>query len=492
MLQGQNRLSVRLILAALVPAIGASACGPVDEESGEDVSETVGAVVAGMTNVTNNRVPNSTFQSETATVPIGTGFATAYNTDDSAHGKVSDHYCRQYSEQSITFRLSSALQWRTKRVPTAPGMALFNGDPALVIDNHFAQNYRLYVSSLAVSDTVWNTLGKRADGCIDPTTREKATVDSACVTAVDIPRDGVSASSLPFSTCLPAGTDVLDGGDLDLSAANNLYAAYWNYTRKRIDVYQARLFNFARLPTPFPNKTMVGHPIFVRSSDTPYLIAPDSGGRFWVAALNETTLTWSAPVQVASGFVWQDEIRLRNGASFRQIGYSAQWISGFAGSPVLLFVYQLPRSASGFTQLQGVLCSTVPTLGCQTPPGLRTSAFENALLPAVAVAHKFTGVPLALPYLSYWTDRGSMAGTLALRMDFVDWTIPAFVTKLTGSAQTPCPVVGFGYWGDYDHMIVQEDNTANALLVRTGTDSTGAACTATGDPQHVSILTMAP
>jgi len=221
------------------------------------------------------------------------------------------------------------------------------------------------------------------------------------------------------------------------------------------------------------------------------LIAPDSAGTFWYSSFVESSLSWTAPVQVATGFKWQDTVQLRNGKTFRQIGYAADWMNGGAFTPYLLFMYQKPRSAAGFTQLQGVTCATAPTFSCSPVASFATPANENAILPAMAVSHSSNrGGPVITPYLSYWTDAGSASGTLALRMALINVGTMTLVTKVTTGTQTPCVVEN--YWGDYDQMIVQEEGLSTAKLIRPGTDSTGAACNANGDPQHVSILSVSP
>lgn len=491
MLAVSNRSLVRSLVIGLLPMLGLAACGnETDEATLDGVSSVTGALVSGMTNVTNGQTPNSTFQSETAAVAIGGGEAIAYNTDDSAHGVVSDHYCRNYSEQALTYRVTSTGGWQTFRIPTGAGKSLFYGDPALAARND-PNNFRVYVSSLAVSDAQWNTMPKRADGCISPTTRANAVIDSACVSAVDVPRNG-AAASLVWTACMPAAAgDDLDGGNLFLNPSSGLlYAAYWNVARGRIDVYR-RGNAFVNVPQPFAGKTIKGHPIFVRNSGAPVLIAPDSAGTFWYSYFDESSSAWTTPVQVATGFKWQDTVQLRNGKTFRQIGYAADWMNGGAFAPYLLFFYQKPRSAAGFTQLQGVTCGTSPSFSCAPNAGLVTPANENALLPAMAVSHSSNrGGPVITPYLSYWTDAGSASGTLALRMALIDVGTLTLVTKATTGTQTPCVVSN--YWGDYDQMIVQEEGLATAKLVRPGTDSTGAACNSNGDPQHVSMFSMTP
>lgn len=283
--------------------------------------------------------------------------------------------------------------------------------------------------------------------------------------------------------------DEFDGGNLFYSPNSGfLYAAYWNDARSRIDVFR-RGNAFVKVAQPFSGKTMKGHPLLVRSSGAPVLIAPDSAGTFWYTQFDETALTWSAPVQVATGFKWQERVQLRNGKTLRQIGYAADWVSGGAFPPYLMFFYAKPRSAAGFTQLQGVTCTTAPSFSCTTNAGFVTPANENALLPATAVFHSSNqGGPVIRPYLSYWTDLGSAAGTLALRVASAGNL--SLVTKATTGSQTPCVVSD--YWGDYDQMVIQEEGLASARLIRAGTDSTGAACTANGDPQHVSTFSVVP
>lgn len=100
-------------------------------------------------------------------------------------------------------------------------------------------------------------------------------------------------------------------------------------------------------------------------------------------------------------------------------------------------------------------CAGSPNFSCSANAGLVTPANANALLPATAVVHSSNqGGPVILPYLSYWTDLGSAAGTLSLRIDSVNTSNLTLTTKATTAAQIPCVVDN--YWGDYDQMVVQK------------------------------------
>lgn len=124
------------ILLAALPALGTTSCSADGGEStSEDVASVAEPVVVGMSNVTNGQTPNSTYQSETASAAIGNGVAIAYNTDDSAHGVVSVHYCRNYSGQAVTYRVTANGAWQTLRIPTGASKALLIGDPAIAVRN---------------------------------------------------------------------------------------------------------------------------------------------------------------------------------------------------------------------------------------------------------------------------------------------------------------------------------------------------------------------
>jgi hypothetical protein len=88
--------------------------------------------------------------------------------------------------------------------------------------------------------------------------------------------------------------------------------------------------------------------------------------------------------------------------------------------------------------------------------------------------------------LSYWNDNGSANGTVSLT--FSNFSGSSFPVSETTASETPCPRGPSGdYWGDYDSMVVHNDGSNGAVLLRYITDSTASACS-NGLPQHVSFF----
>jgi hypothetical protein len=488
-----------LVIVSLALTVGAASCGdPRDGTPSSDV-ETAAQALLG-TNISNALVPNSTFQSETSSVAsLGGMAAVAFNTDDSAHGIPNVSKCRLHSQSALSYRSTAGGAWRVIHipVPTSQGVSILRGDPSTAFFD-LGTSYRVFVSSIAISDATWNGLTKRTDGCADnAVVVPAANIDRGCVSAVEIPKSG-AAASMGLAFCVaPQVSGQFDGGSVWTGSNGYLYAAYWNAktTVRRVEVFRTNAQAFTALAVPFPGMSILGHPKFVQGSNGgPALIAPDSGGTFWFTAFNETTLTWSTPAFVASGFSWQRPITLKDGKTLREVGYWATWFSSGPSPSSLLFFFEKPGTGT-FTRLQGVACGTIPSLGCSEMPGWTTSTTANAFMAGIAVAHipqPPSPYPRVAPWLSYWNDSARSDGQVTMRWAALNFAGSGSLTLIDlGTTERPC---GAGlYWGDYDQMAVDNDFSASATVLRPFTDSTAATCnTSTGDPQHVSLLSISP
>jgi hypothetical protein len=475
---------------------GASACGASDDSTGSAAPPDIGVVtndlLAGSTtNVTLNNAPNSLRESETDAVTLGTGTnqVVAYNAPDTVHVSGSPtrpNICRYRSEEGVSYFTNGT--WRSVGigVPFYDGVSLLLGDPGITALD-VGSSWQVYVNSLALSDAAWGSLPKLSDGCVDPDdfdeSIESGGIDRMCVQLLTIPKNG-GALTGGLSNCV--GTDSYDGGQIYATPTGNVYLATWNLDHNSIDVYK----NFGSLTRVFAGgggHKMMDHPLIIPGpGGAPSVIAPDSTGHFWMTLYSESNSTWSTPVQIASGFVIDQDSQFKNGTSLREIGYTATWADS-PGSllPALYFFYETPE-ASGVKRVQGVLCLyNVGTISCAALASWITPAGVNAFMPTVASAN-VNGTER--DWLSYWSDRGGASG--ALTLTFTNFTLTSFGSPVfTPAVQQPCPQDSdFGnYWGDYDKMTVLNDGTSSPSLRRYVTDSTSGTCnTTTGLPQHVS------
>jgi hypothetical protein len=489
--------SAPVVFILVLMAWAASSCGdPRDPDPGGDIGVTAEELLG--TNISGSLVPNSTFQSETSAVATGNMAAIAYNTDDTAHGIANVSKCRFHSQIALSYRSPTGGAWRVVHVPvpSSQGVSVLRGDPSVAFLD-VGGSYRVFVASLAISDATWNTLPKRSDGCVDNANIVGAGfLDRACVAAVEIPKDGSAAFpglAFCFAPLLSGGH--FDGGSVTTTAAGFVYATYWdkNSTSSRVDVFRTNDQAFSALPNPFPGTSILGHSIFVKNASAPSLIAPDSTGTFWYTSLDETTLTWSLPAVVATGFSWQRNLTMqRSSTILRERGYTEPtWVSNGPSRPSLYFFYSKPASGA-LTRIQGVVCSVTNVFGCSEVPGWGTSNLVNSFMVAMTVAivpQPPSPFPRVAPWISYWSEVRT-DGNLTLNWARVngDGTLTAFADSR--AVEGACPAGK--YWGDYDTMTVENDLTAGAGLLRPFTDSTSAGCTANGDPQHVSLLRLAP
>jgi hypothetical protein len=466
----------------------------------EDVGITSSPVVPGASNISQDSTPDSKFESETAAVAMGSQHLVAYNSHDNGHTDQNGNFCQYYSHIAVSY-LSNGTSWRSLRIPTPfyAGVSMLNPDPAVAVVDGGA-NWIVWVSSLATSTAIWDLSVQIAGkSCFNAKETNNIARDRACLSSVVVPKDGSPA--FPYlAQCFGSGTDRLDGGAVHVTSAGNVYAAYFNAFRQRIDVFK----NFAAIPTPFPFP-IVGHAIFVPhgggpqsvAGDVPTLIAPDASGNFWVARLSDAlgTFTWFT-TQITSdhAFAWGKNVVLGNNVSISDGRYSADMYS-FNGLDYIYFFYPKNNVPEGPQRLQGARCNFFGMFGvCSSPSNWITDPGANALFPAVAVATvAMLPTPDFRPEMSYWSDNGSADGTLTLNFGRIFTGSQAFTISSTGSSQTPCPRKDDGYWGDYDAMTVHNNGTLLPILVRYFTDSTAeTTCSDDGLPQHVSAFLRLP
>src|SRR5258706_7614693 len=110
-------------------------------------------------------------------------------------------------------------------------------------------------------------------GCLSAAGVKPFSQARACLNSVLVPKNATPA--VPFlGACFGTG-DKYDGGTVYVAANNDVYAAYWNEARQRIDVFK----NFVLMTQDaFLGVAMVGHPYFVPHTSIPTLAAPTATG----------------------------------------------------------------------------------------------------------------------------------------------------------------------------------------------------------------------
>jgi hypothetical protein len=464
-----------LILGAQFACSSPDALSNTASES--DLETTTNELVGGLSaNISENIAPNSVFESETDAIVLdNVKHFVAYNSSDNVNRAGTD-ICHGHSMMAASYFTNGT--WRGIRIPTPTyaGVSVIRGDPSLAYVDA-GSTWTVFVSTIATSQASWDAAPKNpATGCVQLNLTGNLALDRACVTAIVVPKNGDPAT--PFlAACYGTGSERFDGGNLDVSPSGHLYAAYWDPNAGKIRVFR----NHAAIGEPSVfSSGMKGHPLLVKQSNRPTLIAPDTSGAFKLSRLNESNLVWDAPVTIATGFNWeQADATLRNGTTVRQIGYTANWHQPFPPLLYLNFFFARPP-ANGATRIVGRRCEMFGTGGvsCFTPPTWITPVTSDAVIPSLATSGSTS-------WLSYWDDNASANGNLT--MTFVRLgTISnrEFVRFPSGAQQVPCP--NGGYWGDYDAMVVHGGNTGSPLLFRYLTDSTASACSS-GLPQHVSV-----
>lgn len=480
---------------------------PLPENVGTAKSELIGGSPNPSVNASQGLVSGSYFEQETAAVvldsPNGTtlGHAVAFNAIDSAHIS-NGQYCRGYSASAFSWTINNSpvLSGATFRgfrfQPPSATTAMLFGDPAVVVADS-GSSWTLYVSSLAVSNGLWQSAGF-GNNCIsesafsDTGGEGSIPMDQVCVSVASIPKNGGAATQLPgWCASNPNLNNAVnyDGTALYMQPySGDVYLASWNDNNgvtEEIDVFK----NGTLIEGPFGQQRMRGHAIFAQGffEVVPTVIAPDENGTFWLAeqaSTSDGSFSWNVGTVAAAGFQWVPNLTLAGGQVLRQDGYAAT--IGFSTAEHLAFIYWATPTSP--TRLQGARCSLFGGVNCALLPNSITPAGSNAFLPALAYVNHFPGGDANTPWLSYWTDSTSPTGNVQLIMDKINISTGALSPfTVTGVNETPC--ANGTYWGDYDSMTVANNSGAFLTfpsLLRYLTDSTATACNS-GNPQHVSV-----
>ncbi|MFN0092510.1 MAG: hypothetical protein ACKVWR_19930 [Acidimicrobiales bacterium] len=364
--------------------------------------------------------------------------------------------------------------WRQSELLTPPpGWFMLWGDPALA---RSPRDPRLvFLSNLAgVAPPAGAPLGPQLAG--------------ACIA-----RSTDGGVEFAVVQCLSNERDFYDGGTMAADSRGRVYAAYWNTTRQRVDVWAApdEQSPFTLLPTPFPGSAY----------QHPRLRVDPVTDDLFVASLrmdNHVHLArwrpgegWSKPVSASPGPVVPS-----NNAPVGSYGMRYAWrfsfdVRGDADGPALRVVYvaQSPDEPRR-TVLRAAGCAATLE-GCRELP-LGPSYASEPLFPfnPDVLAYRAPGAKVG------WTltYSGEVGGAVGL------YEAPMALEAQHRELVAPRPAcsdtrIGGGYWGDYDQLAPLGVDGGRLLLAQGFTDSS-LGCTVQwrnwAQHTHVSLARFAP
>lgn len=320
------------------------------------------------------------------------------------------------------------------------------------------------VGSIAPSGLPANMCGSYVGGaCIARSTNSGALFTLApadCIRRVD-------------ATC-PFG-HFYDGTDLDTGTSGQVYAAYNDTNRTRIDVWMATSATGAfGLVTDTPI-TSSSHPrLRVSPSGIPYL-AVLSGSSLMLTRYNgglSRTGTWSTPVTVATG-VTQSDVALPNRTLRVGPQYDLAIGPNEQGVEEVRLVYTV--LVNGQHKVRASLCSTGAAITCSNPAQWRTDSQAGKQWgPSITTGVRAGGGATRHWSISFYSTISNPGTNLVdLWGGMLDKTptAAALIVFKTELAQVPCPDTR-GYWGDYDRM----SSGGAGIVYRGFSDSSAGNC----------------
>jgi hypothetical protein len=370
------------------------------------------------------------------------------------------------------------------------------GDPG--VTRHRNQTSRMYLTNLAIPANKFPASGQIV-GSIAPDGLP-ANMCGSYIGGACIARSSNSGAlfTLAAADCVrrvdatcPFG-HFYDGADLETGSVGQVYAAYNDTNRSRIDVWMAQnqLGPFGLVTdTPIVSSS---HPRLrvSPSSGLPYL-AVTSGGNLRLTRYDgvlSRTGAWSAPVTVATG-ITQSAVVL----SDRSIRLGPQYDLAIGpneqGVEEVRLVYTV--LVNGQHKVRVSHCSTGAVITCANPVQWRTDAQAGKQWgPAITTGVREGGATRHWSISYYSTISNPGSNLVDLWGGLVEKTAAAaaLLSFKAERAQVPCPDsrAGGGYWGDYDEM----SSGPSGLVYRGFSDSSAGNCvrdTFTSSPLSSSI-----
>lgn len=426
-------------------------------------------------NVTGTNQKDHTFkgtQSETASTDAyfsnTLNYIVTYN-DDTDDGKIV-----YTTNDRVVYPGASMLGWSYSKnggkswtyggkVKPPSGMAALWGDPAIVTSN---TNYgRVYISSLAIAASKI------------PATGHHGWLDDGSITGACIARSDDGGIHFAIQSCVSQDNDFYDGSSMAAGAGGDqrVFAAFRDVPQNRIDVWASPdgIDPFAKLPDPFPGKSITSHPrlAYDRSTGALLVAAIESGSQ--LIYINRLVgNTWQTPTQASFATTRVDikvgaqTIRMAYGFSF-DVGAPSitELDNGFSrvNNDAIRLLYTTRDAQTQRLYVRGSACNNnlstcqdAPEWGT-TPGNLNTP--RDQWNPTVTAWPGFIGLPPEWKATYETTDddpnavsikQGNLAvlpdgKRLFLPFDFISPRpiCPDFRYGSPGSAVS-------GYWGDYD------------------------------------------
>ena len=314
------------------------------------------------------------------------------------------------------------------------------GDPGITVSEG---GYRyVFISNLAVpkekypQDCVLGSFGSVTG----------SPIGGACIA-----RSSDGGKTFGLYQCITSEHDFYDGGSMASSGQGEIYTAYVNWTRNRIDIWRAANENspFAMLPNPYPGMIMASHPrIRVdKFLGDLYVLAADQHGVLHINRYREGT--WLKPTPASFPGVGHTTVQFAD-----RIMRTGPQFSFDVGSPDdpegrdairILYVRQ-NREKRHF--IQSFACPNSLSPQCFDVAGWGSSSAADRFMPNVKSS---PGTWKATFYARDGDPNGNSVevrqGTLAVLPNGTR----IFVSFQLFAPQTICPDTR-GYWGDYNDL----------------------------------------
>ena len=367
------------------------------------------------------------------------------------------------------------------------------GDPGII--RHRQNSNQMYITNLGIPANKFPASGQIV-GSIAPTTLP-ANMCGAYLGGACIARSTNSGAlfTLAPADCIrrvdagcPFG-HFYDGTDLETGTSGQVYAAFNDTNRSRIDMWMATSQTGTFALVTDTSIVSSSHPrLRVSPGGVPYL-AVTSGGNLMLTRYNGGTTrtgTWSPAVTVATG-VTQAVVAL----SDRSLRLGPQYDLAIAPNEQGVEEVRLAYTVlvNGQHKVRISHCTTGATITCANPSQWRTDNQAGKQWgPSITTGLRANGTRhWSVSFYSTATNPGSnlvdLWGGLAEKPGAA-----ALILFKTELAQVPCPDsrAGGGYWGDYDEMSVG----GSGLVYRAFSDSSAGNCrrdTFTSSPLSSSI-----
>lgn len=378
-----------------------------------------------------------------------------------------------------------------KMAPPAGWSALW-GDPAMTTSG--AGSNVVFMSNLAIPDSKFPSGG--IDGYVTYGSKGSY-IGGACIARST--NGGVSFQNYQCIANKEADAGdpdavkghFYDGGSMASTPSGEVFAAYVDITKSRIDVWRAPKHDgvFERIADPFPGLVAATHPR-LRATQEGWLYAAttivDGSGYLvfvnryrngqWGKAVQASEYAVSYPLVTLGTSVQGNPLTIRTGPQFSfDIGAVSE-----GGNDAVRFLYTR-RSGSGRLFVEGSACpfdlaQCFPVPQWKAGPSSAEATPYDAFNPSVAAWRGFIGLPPHWTSSFYSRYGQSVAKVSLARMNlaYVNGNplgIPVDLAKdISVCSDTR------GYWGDYDDMLHAGFDDTTPVFIRFTSTDLGKGC----------------